>query len=256
MANISSNYFNFSSSLFSSASGKLTNSTNSGSSDNMLGDYASIKNGSYKKLLTAYYQKQKNETTNDNETTSSTVNKDLQATMQAAEGLKSATKTLTATGVDSIFEKVTKSVTDAKTGETKDVVDYDRDKIVSAVKSFVTAYNSTIDEAADQENVPLLRKATLMVSNTKANSNLLKKAGLTIGENNHLSLDETKLRNADISDLTTLFQGKTSYADRIQGKANDISLITVDMMSPDRLYGVNGKYSSFKSSGNLFNQTR
>lgn len=248
MVNVSNNYTNFTSSLFSTNS----SSKQTSSSGNILGDYASIKNGSYKKLLTAYYKKQENESSGS--ATLDATKKELFASKQAAESLKSAARTLTQTGSASVFEKVKKSVTDEKTGVTTEVEDYDRDKILSAVKSYVKSYNSTIDTSADQDNISILKKASIMVSGTSANSGLLKKVGITIGEGNQLSVDETKLRSADMNDLKTLFQGKNSYADRVLSKATEISLVASNAMSSNRLYGVNGKYSISDSLGNLFNQ--
>jgi flagellar capping protein FliD len=215
-----------------------------------LGDYASIKNGSYKKLLNAYYKKQEAA----GSVTLDATKKELLATKQAAESLKSAARTITQTGATSVFEKVKKSVTDEKTGVTTEVEDYDRDKILSAVKNFVKSYNSTVDATADQDNLPILRKGSIMVSGTSSNSGLLKKVGISIGEGNQLSVDETKLKKADINDLKTLFEGKNSYADRMLSKATEISLVASNAMSSNRLYGVNGKYSISDSLGNLFNQ--
>lgn len=248
MVNLSTNYNNYTSSLFTSNSSNKESSASS----NVLSQYASIKNGSYKKLLNAYYKKQENEANGSVALDAS--KKELLTTKQAAESLKSAARAITQTGATSIFEKVKKNVTDEKTGVTTEVEDYDKEKILSAVKSFVKAYNSTLDASANQDNLPILRKAAIMASGTSANSGLLKKVGISIGEGNQLSVDEAKLKSANINDLKTLFEGKNSYADRMLSKATEISLVASNAMSSTRLYGVNGKYTVSDSLGNLFNQ--
>lgn len=247
MANVSMNYTDLTSLFSTSSSTRQTSSSGS-----VLGEYASIKNGSYKKLLNSYYKKQVNEA--NGSVKLDVTKKELLSTKQAAEGLKSSARALTQTGATSVFEKVKKSVTDEKTGVTTEVEDYDQDKILSAVKSFTKAYNSTIDTSADQDNLPILRKASIMTSATSANSALLKKVGISIGEGNQLSVDETKFKKADINDLKTLFEGKNSYADRVLSKAIEISLVASNAMSSNRLYGVNGRYSVSNSLGNLYNQ--
>lgn len=256
MASISSNYYNFSSSLFGTAS-----SSSAGSSSNILGDYYSIKNGSYKKLLSAYYKKQNGESTS-NSTEDKNVNTDstssdktkLTLTKTNADGLKTAASALTSTGKNSLFEKVTKTVTDATTGTTSEKTDYDMDKIASAISSFAKSYNDTIKSAAETDSTSVLRKTAYMVSMTNANKNLLAKVGVTIGSDNTLSVDETKIKNANMNDLKTLFNGTDSYADRVNSKAVDISTASVNALYANRLYGANGKYSTAGITGTLFNQ--
>lgn len=250
MASISTNYYNFSSGLFGN-----TSSTSSSSSSSILGDYASIKNGSYKKLLSAYYKKQNSESTQNTEgTTSASGKTELVSTKNAADELKTAVQKLTATGSKSLFEKVTKTVTDKTTGATSEVTDYDMDKIAGALKEFATAYNKTLDAAANTDTNSVLRKTTYMVSMTKANKNLLSKVGISIGADNKLTVDETKVANANMNDLKTLFQGSGSYADRVASKASDISNAATTALSANRIYGVNGKYSTFQVSGTLFDR--
>lgn len=253
MAAISNNYYNFSSSLFG------TSSNGAGSSGSILGDYTSIRNGSYKKLLSAYYKKQSGGATTGSSGMNSAIataeNKQLAVAKSEADYLKEATAKLTATGTDSLFEKVAKKVTDEKTGVTSETMEYDMDKIASSVKDFATAYNSMLDAAAKTDNTQVLRKTALMVSGTKANKTLLKKVGMTIGSDNKLTVDETKLKAADMNDLKALFHDSVSYADRINQKAESISDTATNALYASRLYGVNGKYSTSNLAGSLFNMS-
>ncbi len=255
MASISSNYFNFSPSLFGTAS-----TSSAGSSSSLIGDYNSIKNGSYKKLLSAYYKKQDSESVNNSEVKKtntdqkSTDKTKLQSIISSADSLKTATLSLTSTGKNSLFEKVTKTVTDATTGTTSQETDYDMDKLADAISSFAKSYNDTIKSATETDSTQVLRKTAYMVSMTKANKNLLAKVGVTIGSDNTLSVDEAKIKSANMNDLKTLFHGSDSYADRVYSKAVDISTASVNALYANRLYGANGKYSTAGISGTLFNQ--
>ena len=104
--------------LFSGSSGK--SSQNNGISNmNFLADYASIKNGSYGKLLKAYYKKvvgsEGSTNTAENQETSGTGASDttistsadpatvLRKIDQAADQLKASADAMTATGEKSVF---------------------------------------------------------------------------------------------------------------------------------------------------------
>ena len=48
---------------------------------------------------------------------------------------------------------------------------------------------------------------------------MLSKIGITIGENNQLTINEEKLKNANVHDVSSLFQGSGSYGDAVQNLA-------------------------------------
>ncbi|MGN0351888.1 MAG: hypothetical protein ACI4ES_09565 [Roseburia sp.] len=210
------------------------------SSDNSsfsLSDYATIKNGSYGKLLKAYYAQQKADQTASGDTTQK-----LTLMQSSANSLSQSVQNLMK---DSLWEKKTKTEKDETTGEEKEVTDYDWDAIVKAVNSFVESYNDTVENAAESNTKNVLRNAAWMVSTTNANSNLLAKIGISIGSGNKLEVDEDTLRNADISTLKTLFTGYNSYVSQINQKANSISNAAA---SAGGIYTSNGTYSSTLSS--------
>lgn len=254
MTSINNNFFNYSGSLFSNS----TTGTSSTGSSNLLGDYLSIRNGSYKKLLKAYYAKEKSESSTSSSKTESdnTASKQLKLMKSDASSLKSAADTLTSRK-STLFEKVTKTTTD-ENGEKVTKTDYDRDAIYSAVKAFADAYNSTLDSAADQDNLSILRKAAIMTKSTAVNQGLLKDVGITIGEDNKMTVNEEKLKTADISTLKTLFSGYGSYAAGIGQKAADITTISNQLIksasnSNASLYNRSGNYSSY-SSANMYDK--
>ncbi|MDE6598476.1 MAG: flagellar filament capping protein FliD [Oscillospiraceae bacterium] len=98
----------------------------------------------------------------------------------------------------------------------------DADKSVSAVKKFVDSYNSTLDTLQDSENTKALEKGVQMVNSTNAYARTLKRIGITIGNDNRLSIDEGKLKEASPATLKSLFSGKYSLTNRIADKASYI----------------------------------
>lgn len=235
---MSSSYYDSSSNANSNANLFLSGlSVSSDSSSFSISDYASIKNGSYKKLLKAYYKQQESQNTTSGDTT-----KKLTLMQSSASSLSQSVQGLMK---DSLWEKKTKTEKDETTGEEKETSDYDWDAITKAVKSFIEDYNDTVEEAGESNTKGVLRNAAWMTSITSKNSNLLSKVGITIGKGNKLELDEDTLKESDISTLKTLFTGYNSYASQIQQKASSISNAAA---SAGGTYTSSGTYNSVLSS--------
>lgn len=199
-----------------------------------LSDYATIKNGSYGKLLKAYYAKQ------DAEKAASGGETVQKATMMktGADALK---KSADALNNDELWEKKKIKKKDEKTGEEFEVEDYDWDAITKAMKSFVEDYNDVIKQTGDSNSRDVLRNAVWLTGITESNENMLSKIGITVGKGNELKLDEDALKKADISTLKTLFTGHNSFADKVSMKANSISNAAVRYTGT---YKSNGTYNN------------
>lgn len=208
------------------------------SSGNLLSDYASIKNGSYGKLLKAYYAQQ------DAEKLSGTGDSSQKLTLMKS-GADSLKKSADALNDTSLWEKKKIKKKDETTGEETEVEDYDWDAITKAVKSLIEDYNSVVEDAGESNTKDVLRNAAWMTGMTDKNSNMLAKIGITIGKGNKLELDEDVLKKADISSLKTVFTGCNSFAGKISQKATSISNAA---NRASAAYTSNGTYSKTVSS--------
>ena len=184
-----------------------------------LGDYAAIKNGSYKKLLKAYYAKQDAEKS----TVSENSIKNSALVKSGADALK---KSANALNNDKLWEKNE---------------DYDWDAITKAVKNFVGDYNDVVEMAGNSDSKDVLKNAVWMTGLVDTNSNLLSKIGITVGKGNQMELDEEMLKKTDINTLKTLFSGHNSLADKIATKANSIANAAARTSGT---YRNNGTYSN------------
>lgn len=187
----------------------------SGNSIN-LSDYSMIKNGTYKKLMKAYYKNEKAE----KESSSTDTQKTSQLLQGHADNLK---KSASALLEEELWEKKTKTAV-GEDGKETTTTDYDWDAIVGAVKRFAEDYNSMLKEAGESKNNSVLRSSVWMVNMTAKSAGLLEDVGITIGKDNALTVDETKLKAADFSVIRTLFSGYGSYAGRIVQKAGSIGI--------------------------------
>lgn len=239
-------------------------------------DYAAIKNGSYRKLLTAYYGLDSKtskarananspkdwvvnkadryaideESKDKNTTTEANPEKKAYATVQNdATALKSSTEKLMETGEKSIYEKVEVKDEDGKTS-----LEYDTDKIYSAVKTFVSDYNKAITDGAASNSTNVNRSARTMTNYTKANKNALNAIGITIGSDNKLSIDEEKFKGADMERVQALFTGKNSYGSQISSQAGFMNNYAKSASAATSTYTQSGKYNYYDYSA-LFNSS-
>lgn len=236
------------SSLFSSLGGNSSNSNStSGASASMslLSDWASIKNGSYGKLTRAYYNKNPEKAAAEFKEEANATLKQNNLTNSDASKLESDVKAI-ANNKD-LFNKVK-----TKDADGNEVMDYDRSAIADAVKGFVKDYNAVLDSASESDNSSVLRNTLQMTNMTKVNSNMLSAVGIEVGIDNKLTVDEDKLKAADVNSVKSLFSGSGSYASSVGTKASNI--MTAINYENNKLsnYTANGTYAALGMAGSLY----
>jgi len=203
----------------------------------ILSDYAMIKNGSYGKLLKAYYAKQDADKLSQTGDSSKT----LMMMRSSADSLEKSAEALNHT---SLWEKKIIKKKDEETGEETEIEDYDWNAITKAVKSFIDDYNSVVEEAGNSDTKNVLRNAVWMTNMTDKSKNLLSQVGITVGKGNKLELDEDNLKKANMTTLQSLFTGYGSFANKIARKASSISNAAARTRGVDITYTKNGAYSN------------
>lgn len=217
--------------------GSSTGSTNL----NFLSDYMSIKNGSYGKLLKAYYNpghsKEVAALVNDKVTKDTSEDtKKLAEVQSTTDKLKDSADALLATGSQAVFKE------DKMTDE-----DY------KAVESFVKDYNSVVSAAGKTDSSSINQRTTNMVYASATNSKLLAKVGITITEDNTLSIDKDSFMKADVSTAKSLFQGNGSYGYRVSAQASMINFAADSEAGKAGTYTASGRYGNNYNTGNLLN---
>ena len=248
MATISGYNSSSISALFSGLNSRNSSSVGFGNLD--LSTYNSIRTGSYKQLLKAYYAKnpvKSSSKTDDSTTTISSQKINATKTKDAASAVVSDAQELKKT---SLWNK--KSVKNDD-GTTTDK--YDTDAIYKAVSTFVKDYNSMIDATGDSEDNSVLRTASNVVNNTKQNSALLKKLGITVDAKNKLSIDEDTFKNADMAVAKSVFASSASYGQSVAASASSIyssSASQLSKLQTQNLYNSSGSYNYV--AGTYYNQ--
>ena len=226
-------------------SGNSSSSFGIGSID--LSTYNSIRTGTYKQLLKSYYAKNpvKDSSKTDSGSTTTISSQKINAakTKDAASAVVDDAQDLKSV---SLWNK--KSVKN-EDGTTSDK--YDTDAIYKAVSSFVKDYNSLIEAVGDSEDNSVLRTASNVVNNTKQNSALLKKLGITVDSKNKLSIE-----NADMAVAKSVFASTASYGQSVASSASSIyssSAAQLSKLQTQNLYNSSGSYNYY-SVGSLYNQ--
>lgn len=186
---------------------------------NLATEFNSIRSGSYGKLLSAYYKKM-GEVDATEAMQKETKNRQLLG--GNAGSLKSAAKTLSKMD----FSKATD------------------EESLSAIKNFVSAYNSVIDTVDDVNSTSILRNGVWMTNITKKSAGLLNELGVTIGDNNQLKLDETKWSEASKTTKSALFNGRQGLAEKMIYKASQMTNASAEKASyTASAYKDNGEYT-------------
>lgn len=208
---------------------------------NFLSDYASIKNGSYGKLMKAYYAE-----TGTSNKASSLVNKKTTATSQddtkTLARMQSATDELK-DSADALLESGKKSV----------FKEDNQEAIYKAVDAFVKDYNAVLEVSDDTNSTSVLNKVSRMVNITETYEKSLSSIGITVEDDNSLSIDKETFLKADMDKVKDLFNGTGSYGYSTSAQASFINFAADNEASKANTYGVTGSYTNNYSAGNIFN---
>lgn len=208
----------------------------SGSLYSMLGDYNSIRTGSYSKLMKSYFEKVAGDGTKKTDSTSSATKKstDLSPTnasltaMNDARSLKDSVDDLSDAGLY-------KGKTD---GEGPDM-----DALSSAVKSFVSDYNDMVESGSESETSGIRTNTSSMISRAKSNKSALSDVGISLKTDGTLSMDEDAFKKADVSKIKSLFGQSGGFASMVGVDADAVDYYAQAAVSTGSIYGTNGSYN-------------
>ena len=248
------------STLFSSMSGGSSSNNYLSGLSSMLSDYSSIKNGSYGKLVSAYYKKVGNEKTSSADDDDSSAKKSEVGTAKSAAAekkqytsLASDAKSLSANAEklssdkSDLFDKTWQNVTDEDGVESK-VYDYDSSRIMKAVSSFVKDYNSIVSTAGDLSDVTTDARVSYMEKITSSYKKELSSIGITVKDNGKLSLNKDKMQESGMESVANVLGGKSGYAYQISSAASLLESSATKAASNTSTYSSRGALNSDFSS--------
>ena len=189
---------------------------------NFLSDYSSIKNGSYAKLMKTYYGTAQSSSAAASKKSSSgnILDKilDEKKNPKVSKEAQEANANLT-TGLSSLKSSVAAlqkdgTYTDTANGKSA------ADKVVSAMKAFVSDYNNVVSAAKNSTLANKTAYVANMMNSTATNADKLAEIGVSINGNGTLELNEAKLKEAGVSKVQDLFSSDNimSYGSMIASR--------------------------------------
>lgn len=202
--------------------GSNNNSTNLYS---LFSERNAIKNGTYKKLLKSYYSSLEENSGSKTSTSkrrgqNNIIDKLLKEKMYptVSKETQEANTNLT-NGIGSLKSSIStlqseKTFEDTENGKTAS------EKVVSAMKSYVTNYNNVVTASKSSTLSNKTAYVANMMSTTSKFEKELGEIGVMLKNDGTLQLDETKLKNADLSKVQKLFSTENiqSYGSTIASR--------------------------------------
>lgn len=97
-----------------------------------------------------------------------------------------------------------------------------KDEVYKAFSSFVEDYNDLIKNTDKSTNSNVVNQAGYLKSIVSGSKSTFSKIGVTVNSDKTLSLDEKKFKDADMSDVKSLFSGVYSTAEKMTDRVNQI----------------------------------
>lgn len=211
-----------------------TNDIFSAMGSNAFSDLSMIKSGTYKRLLSAYYEKYGNGSGSATDAVSSEMS-NLKQVSADSNNLKDAVGKLRK--ID--FSK-----------------DENGENSLAAAKNFADSYNSLIDNSVKVNRQGVLKDTLSLVNYMKKNAGMLNELGMKLGSDNKITFDEEKWKKAYSTSKSSMFNGVGSFGYQAAykiGKINSSSSAGAGKATPASMYTNSGKYSGNPDTSQLFN---
>ncbi len=178
-------------------------------------DYASIRNGSYRRLLKAYYGRNNSSgtTSGSNGSTSNVLDRILEEKKHPKLSAKtSEANSKLESGIPKLTNAVKTLQNDSTYTASEDGKKSAQDNVVSALKNFVTEYNDVVNAAKQSTLSSKTSHVAGMMKSTAANADKLREIGIAVNANGTLQFVEGQAKRADISKVQDLFSKKDSMS--------------------------------------------
>ncbi len=200
---------------------------------NTFSDLRMIKSGTYKKLLSAYYEKYGG-TGSSNDAVSSEMS-NLKKVTGDATNLK-----------DSVNRLKRIDFSKEENGESS----------LAAAKSFADSYNSLIEDSVKVDRQGVLKDTLSLVNYMKKNAGMLNELGMKLGSDNKITFDEEKWKKAYSTSKSSMFNGVGSFGYQAAYKIGKISASSsagTGKATPASMYNKSGQYGGTPDTSQLFN---
>ena len=197
-----------------------------GGGSNFYSDYASIRNGSYKRLMKSYYAHYGSKAQSKSGKSSSGSGKNILDQILEEKRNPTVSKSVTSANADlnagvSSLKSAINKLQNEDTYSDKDGANVG-ENVRTALKSYVESYNKTVKASKQSNNSSMTKHIADMMKDTSANADKLKEIGIHINGDGSLTLDETKAKTAKSYLTKDLFSSEDtrSYGSKVTSHLN------------------------------------
>ena len=202
----------------------------------MLGDYNSIKNGTYGKLMKKYYDTTVSSSTSGDGTKAKGSSGILEKILEekrnpkVSQEAEKANSTLTSSvgllkNAVSTLQKAD-TFEDQKENNNGGTSSTGMEKTVSALKNFVSSYNDALTASKRSTMTNVASNIAGIMKSTDANAKKLKEIGITKNNDGTLNFNEKLLSDDELDNVKELFSGDDamSYGSAVASRLNRVSV--------------------------------
>lgn len=182
-----------------------------------LADYASIKNGSYGKLMKSYYQEMNSQSSSsgnkDNTVdktepvVNSSLKQELTGLQETVDGLQSSAGKLLQKGSASLFKSEYK--------------EQDKEALYKAVSDFVSDFNAMVEEGKGSSVSSVKNMSGRMEKTAADYQTALGEIGISLN-NGKLTINKDSFMNADMNQVKELFNEENSFGYFVSNRTQNI----------------------------------
>lgn len=133
-----------------------------------------------------------------------------------------------------------------------DISNDNKDKVYDAFSAMVKDYNALIKNTGDSKNSNVVKQADYLKSLVSGNKSAFSRMGVTVNSDKTLSIDETKFKESDMSNVKDLFSGVYSFAEKFTDRINSIYRYASQGESlMSKTYTSQGGYSNVNTGSTL-----
>lgn len=188
----------------------------------MLGDYNSIRNGSYSKLMKSYYNSAETSDSTKSSSTKSTnvLDKILEERKNPTVSTETASANSTLNASVKSLKSAVSKLQESSTYEDSEGGSDAKSKTASALREYVSSYNDAVSSSKKSSLASVSSNISGMQKASAENADLLKEVGITINSDGTLYLDESSMKNLNVSKVEELFSSEdtNSYGSTVSNR--------------------------------------
>lgn len=230
------------SNIFSSLNNSSGSKKNSNSNNDAFSNFATLatnfnamKSAAYARTVKNYYKNLK--TPNSSDASSSTSSTETDKKLQSAtlidfkDSLKSIEKS-----ENSIKLNINSAITNKNLNLIEKGNDNDKsymNDLVNSISDFANNYNSMIEKTSNVESSSVLSNVLSITKMTRYNATSLSEIGISLGNDNKLTVNKEQLKNADLDKINSLFGQNGSFGDYTANRVSSLNSLCVSQIKSE-----------------------